>query len=51
MNRREFLKITGAAAVGAAVYGSVGTLVKKSMKKGKKTIAINGSPNKDGNTY
>ena len=51
MNRREFLKITGAAAVGAAIYGSVGTLVKKSMKKGKKTVAINGSPNKDGNTY
>jgi multimeric flavodoxin WrbA len=50
MNRREFLKVTGVAAVGAAAYGSASMLIGKSMKKGKKVVAINGSPNKDGNT-
>jgi multimeric flavodoxin WrbA len=50
MDRREFLKIATAAAATLAVRESAGALVKKGMKKGKKVVAINGSPNQDGNT-
>jgi multimeric flavodoxin WrbA len=51
MNRREFLKIAGVAAATLAVREGASALVKESMKKGKKAVAINGSPNKEGNTY
>ncbi|MDR0763082.1 MAG: flavodoxin family protein [Bacteroidales bacterium] len=51
MNRREFLKIAGTAAATLAVREGAGALIKEGMKKGKKAVAINGSPNKEGNTH
>ncbi|MDR1974982.1 MAG: flavodoxin family protein [Bacteroidales bacterium] len=51
MDRREFLKIAGTAVATLAVREGVGALVTEGMKKGKKVVAINGSPNLEGNTH
>ncbi len=50
MNRRDFLKIAGTAAVTLAAREGIGAMTKVIKNKNKRVIAINGSPNANGNT-
>jgi multimeric flavodoxin WrbA len=50
MNRRSFIKVAGIAGSTLAVRESAGALLKKNMESNKRVVAINGSPNEQGNT-
>ncbi|KAA6347778.1 2-amino-4-deoxychorismate dehydrogenase [termite gut metagenome] len=50
MNRRNFIKIAGITGTTLAVREGVGALIKRNMKLNKRVIALNGSPNEQGNT-
>jgi multimeric flavodoxin WrbA len=50
MNRRNFIKVAGVAGTTLAVREGAGALIKKNMKSNKRVVAINGSPNEQGNT-